>query len=54
MNKTAPQTAPAPQPVEAAPSEGGSYERQDDGSLVKREGTAPAEPQLGPVPKKPE
>lgn len=54
MNKTAPQTAPAPQLVEDEPAEGGSYERQADGSLVKREGTKPAEPKLSPEPKKPE
>lgn len=54
MTKIEPQPAPASQPVEATPSAGGSYQRQEDGSLVQREGTKPAEPQLGTEPKKPE
>lgn len=47
MDKKPSNSAPAP---EQLPPGGGSYERQEDGSLVKREGTEPAQPKLGPEP----
>jgi hypothetical protein len=51
MDKT---TAPAPDAPEQMPPGGGSYERQADGSLKKREGTEPATPRLATEPTQPE